>query len=274
MKVVASVASAMIAGSGVIPTPPVGGAVVRDWVYTADHALILGPTGIPDPDQAFINSAVNDYLAPLGYNGGISDALAFFTPEQDNSMSYTQGLADLTPAVEADWKAGDFSSANPLWIFSYSQSTVIVGDAESAWHADGIPTDALHIVMVGDTASAEGGFTNTVWSDFFDWFDYDAIKGAITPDNFYPTDVFTIPGDGWADAWGDPLNVLNLQHDEYLGLTPSEIQSVIAAGPTGITDPFTGVTAPATEGLTSYFQVDLSFWQEMDALWDAFWAGL
>jgi len=53
----------------------------------------------------------------------------------------------------------------------------------------------------------------------------------LTPDDLYPTTIYTLDGDGVADfqqdftAGGllDPLVALFVQHVEYLGLTPTQI---------------------------------------------------
>ena len=99
----------------------------------------------------------------------------------------------------------------------------------------GIPKHDLHFVMVGDSASAEGGFLNTFLDEFpaswqqsivdlFKEFGADEVLGQVTPDDYYPTDVYSLSGDGWS-IYDNGLNNAGLfsDHLEYLGLTPAEI---------------------------------------------------
>jgi hypothetical protein len=127
--------------------------------------------------------------------------------------------------------------------------------AEQQLADDGVLTgedSPLHFVLVGDSASAEGGFLNTFLdplpdslqnfiSDFLNAVGYGDVIGATTPDDLYPTDVYTLSGDGWAN-WEGGKNApgLFVDHLAYLGLTPEEVNSA-----TSITD-----------GLTDYHTID------------------
>ena len=71
-----------------------------------------------------------------------------------------EGEQDLISAVTQQYDAGDFSAADPLTIFGSSQSAVVASLAEQQLADDGIPSDALRFVLIGDTSSAEGGFLN------------------------------------------------------------------------------------------------------------------
>lgn len=268
-KAISGLVAAVLLGAGVAAVSHTSnsGPVELEWI-NSDHALILGPTGIPQPNDIYVDAAVNSYLDPLGFHG---DATSFFTPETSDPSSYTQGLDMVTQEVINQWNDHQFSAADPLWLFGYSQSTTILGNAEQAWSDAGIPQDAIHLVMVGDSSSALGGFTNTVAGWLFHLFGFDVLQGAVTPNDLYQTDVFTIPGDGYADAWGDPFGMLSLQHEMYLGLSPDQVSDAIADAH-GITDP-TGFINPVADGLTNYYEIDLSWWDQMIALWDAFIAG-
>jgi hypothetical protein len=67
------------------------------------------------------------------------------------------------------------------------------------------------------------------------------VLGSTTPDNLYPTDVYTLSGDGWAN-YDDGQNLLGMftDHLEYLGLTPAEIASA----------------TESTHGLTDYYSIE------------------
>ena len=80
--------------------------------------------------------------------------------------------------------------------------------AEQTLANDGIPSDALRFVMLGDPSSAEGGILNTlgdttIGKDILDLLGWGNLINDTTPNDLYPTDVYTLNGDHFADypAW-------------------------------------------------------------------------
>jgi PE-PPE domain len=211
--------------------------VNSDFLSGSTDALILGPTGIPTPDAAYISDAENLYLDPNGYDGTTATTLALTTPETDDfGPSVTQGEDDLINAVVADYDAGDMDCgasglcSDPLTIFTYSQSSAIAALAEQQLEADKIPSEALRFVMLG--ANPTG-----------------------VPDNLYPTEVYNIDGDFWSQpgSVGTTLQDILLGmvvHDAYLGLTPAEIDSA----------------TPVVEGMTTVYDIPTLTTTE---LWEA-----
>jgi PE-PPE domain len=211
-----------------------------DFLSSSTNALILGPTGIPTPDAAYISDAEHLYLDPNGYDGTTASTLALTTPENyDFGSSVTQGENDLINAVVADYDAGNMDCtasgvcSDPLTIFTYSQSSAVADLAEKQLADDKIPSDALRFVMVGDNP-------------------------AGTPDNLFPTEVYNIHGDAWAEpgslgtTWQDVVLGMEL-HEAYLGLTPAEIDSAtsVVEGMTTVYDIPTLTTTELWEALFS-----------------------
>ncbi len=248
-----------------------------DFLDGSTHAIIMGPTYIPDPTifPGYIPGAVTEYLQPLGFSdtGTIS---ALVTEESPNfGPSIASGVDTLVHAIESDYSAGDFSATDPLTVFGYSQSAVVASMAEQELVGK-IPLEDLRFVLIGDAAanppSGPTGLLDT-WGatpfgqaldQFLGWSNLDDVT---TPSNLYPTDVFTVANDFFADTAtpadfaANPLGALwqdfvgFFEHGVYLGGLPeSEILSVIDAG---------GVA----EGATTYFNladpVNL-----LAALWD------
>jgi hypothetical protein len=92
----------------------------------------------------------------------------------------------------------------------------------------GVPTDDLHFVLVGDPSTPNGG----IYSEF-GLTDIAAGTNDLTPDNLYPTDVYTLEYDpvaDWPQYSSDLLSDLNaldgllFEHLAYLGLTRSRSQ--------------------------------------------------
>jgi hypothetical protein len=237
-----------------------------------DEALVI----IPVDNAAYADAAADLYLKSAGFE---------VTPEYGNvatldmpevvsggtlNDAVNQGVNQLVGAIEADYNAGDMAGG-PLYVFGYSQSSVVMGMAEQqlAAYDNGAITPAdLNFVMVGDSASAEGGFLTAFidempasWQpyivDAFKEFGADSVLGQVTPTGLYPTEVYSLSGDGWTN-YDYGLNDAGLfsDHLEYLGLTPQEIGS---AGPPVLD----GVGPLATE----YFTIQDSMVNSLEALW-------
>jgi len=240
-----------------------------DYVLTSgEDALVLVPDATAG-DLGYAEAADNLYLEPNGFDG---TATIFVLPEPSNLIaSIPAGVQDLVQAVESQYSAGDFSASDPLYIFGYSQGADVASLAEQQLANFGIPEQALHFVMVGDSASTEGGFLNTFVDSLPEWWQQPVTEllrlldvtppglGATTPDNLYPTDVYTLSGDGWAN-WDNGANILGLYTDHlaYLGLTPDEIASATLS----------------TDGLTDYFTINSAGVDLTSALWESLLAAL
>jgi hypothetical protein len=231
-----------------------------DPLSGSDTAIILGGTTEPTPSTAFAQAAEDLYLHPLGFDDGatystVCDMVGtdpcsaplqvLTTPEliQQGPSSLT-AASDVVLAVENEFNAdpGAFSAEHPLTIFGYSQSATAESIAMSRLEEAGIPSADLHFVFLGDPSLPGGvwpnlvpdmdsifgsSLTNTILTDL----GMDGVLGNLTPDDLYPTTIYTLDGDGVADfqqdftAGGllDPLVGLFVQHAEYLGLTPTQV---------------------------------------------------
>lgn len=210
-----------------------------EYALTSE-ALVM----IPSENQQWLDLAKSLYLEPSGFpDGGATTFLQVpETPDLNASMSGTEAI--LLHAIEQRWDSGDFNAGDPLYVFGYSQSAVAAGMIEQQLRDDGIPSDSLHFVLVGDSAAGDGGgFLNQAmgtllqyfpasWHDsvaslvheVLGWYRADSAIGATTPNDLYPTDVYTLSGDGFAN-WDGGRHVGGMfwDHLAYLGLTPDEI---------------------------------------------------
>jgi PE-PPE domain len=226
-----------------------------------NDALVL----IPAENQEYADVANALYLAPNGFDGA---ATVFITPDAGNEVQDVgPGVQALVQTIEADYTAGDLSSTAPLYVFGYSEGAVEEGLAEQQLSDFGIPQGDLHFVMVGDSASAEGGFLNSFidslpeseqqsTTELFAELGVTApVLGATTPDNLYPTDVYSLSADGWTN-WDDGANTYGMftYHLEYLGLTPAEIATA----------------TETTDGLTNYYTIDNANVNDLEALYNQF----
>ena len=234
----------LLGSSSAAASGPLVGPTDADFLDGSTHALILGATGDPTPTASYISEATNLYLDPHGYDGTAASTLALTTPETYTfGTSVSQGETILINAIVADYNAGDMGCdasgvcSDPLTIFTYSQSSAVADLAEQQLADDKIPSDALRFVMLGDNPLA-------------------------SPDHLYPTEIYNIDGDVWAQpstigsTWEQLLFGLGL-HEAYLGLTPAEINSATTV----------------VDGLTIIHDIPTLTFTE---LWDAFinvWTG-
>lgn len=219
----------------------------------SDLAIIVGPTGIGYPNATYIADAENLYLEPNGFSpNGFAEDLALYSASDNFGPSVAAGQNDLTIAAVADYYLGIFNAEHPLTLFCYSQGAVVCNNDEPTLIKDGIPSDAIKIVEIGDTSSSQTGWDgapgpidgfldNTAAPGSLTALGLDALGwgnlvGDTTPSTDYDTYVYTLYGDMWADVTA-PLCLLC--HDAYLGLTPAEISSAV----------------PVIEGLTTYFDI-------------------
>lgn len=208
-------------------------------------ALIMGGSGNPLPAPTYVDAADILCLQPHGFTG---TPQALFTPEGfypttgvkslPAFVSETQGAQILSETVSRLVAGGGVDAVNPVVVFGYSQSSALSSLAMSRLAEQGVPAEDVHFVLVGDTAAPNGGLLER--------FDFPVGSnpsipslgitfGYPTPD-LYPTDVYTLEYDGFADFPQYPLNpfaVLNalaglvLEHFTYLGLQPDQIAGAI-----------------------------------------------
>jgi hypothetical protein len=227
----------LIAGGSIYLTP-VKYVYHADYTLTGSEAMVI----IPVDNQEYADLATSLYLRPSGFDGTDSDVSTLNIPEVIPGVPNVGGAVDfgvqqLVDAIEKQYDAGVLSADDPLYIFGYSQAAVVESLAEQQLHDYGVPKEDLHFVMVGDSASAHGGFVNSFldslpesWREFIadtlNSLGYGDVVGAITPNDLYPTDVYSLTGDGWVN-WDNGANFLGMfvDHLEYLGLSPEEVNS-------------------------------------------------
>jgi hypothetical protein len=232
-----------------------------DPLAGSDTAIILGGTGEPMPSTAFAQTAEELYLHPLGFDGGATGSTVcdmvgtdpcaaplqvLTTPElfQQGPGSFADA-DDVVLAVENEFNAdpGAFSAEHPLTVFGYSQSATAESIAMSQLQADGIPSDDLHFVFIGDPSTPVTGewltlqpildsmLGTSTTNELINLFQLGSLEDVVTPDDLYPTTIYSFDPDPIANfpqavesdgVTGALLNVFGT-HVEYLGLTPEQV---------------------------------------------------
>ncbi|MBV9173845.1 MAG: PE-PPE domain-containing protein, partial [Chloroflexi bacterium] len=163
-------------------------------------ALIFGGSGMPIPPPQYVEAADTLYLQPLGFDG---TAQSSFTPEgsyplDPNSLGIDTSLGQdekfMVSDIEGQIAGGGVSPENPVVVFGYSQSSDAASLLMPQLQADGVPSNDVHFVLIGDPQNPDGGVLNT--------FDFPAGNNAAfaalelpfepaTPSDLYPTDIYT-----------------------------------------------------------------------------------
>jgi hypothetical protein len=253
--------------------------------FTANPAqtigLVMGGSGIPLPnfnipgyvaivDQLYIHPNFPDTTYPNPYANGL------FTPEYPLlsvpfSINYPtattgllagfpapftsvgQGMLILDNAIASNMAAGHIST-----VFGYSQSATISGLVMQQLDPTGqpMPNNGLQFVLIGNPSAPNGGvferFVGLTLPSVGLSFD------GATPSNSFPTDMYTIEYDGFADFPKYPINFvsdlnaalgLTEVHGLYISLSPTVVNQAVL---------LPGSEALGADTLTNYYMIPLS----------------
>ena len=239
-KVFVPLAAASVIAAGVVGTPVVQTAHALQVALLADTAIFVGGTMLPTPSATFAQTAADLFLRPLGFDGGDFTSCLIGSPTCDAPLqllttpglaqvghSSFAGAAEIVRAVQAELAAnpGAYDAEHPLWIFGYSQGATAGSIAMAQLAHDGVDPQALHFVFIGDPTAPDGKYPHmtddgSAHSNFSDtWMLY----GKETPNDAFPTTIYTIPGDPNADYTSTSPYGDFYEHMMYLGLTPDQV---------------------------------------------------
>jgi hypothetical protein len=228
-------------------------------------ALVFGPSGVPIPPPQYVDAADTLYLQQLGFTGTsqssyIPDGFYPFTGVKSLGAvtSLGQDQQIMVSDIEGQIAAGGVSPENPVVVFSWSQSSDAASQIMSELAQQGVPSDDVHFVLVGDPQNPNGGFVNAFDFPAGNTSAFSALDQTFdpaTPSDLYPTDIYTLEYDGFADSPHYTTNLLSdlnalvgdfLEHFTYLNLTPDQINSAVL---------LPGSEALTGEGLTDYYMI-------------------
>ncbi|MGV0750234.1 PE-PPE domain-containing protein [Mycolicibacter heraklionensis] len=219
--------------AGVLLSAAEGGSLANSGI-----ALIMGPSMMPTPSEHYAETVNDLFLQPHGFGGQLE---VLTTPQEayllDESMA--KGAKVLTDRVLTLLDEGKVDEDHPVTVFGYSQSAALTTLAMRQLDEAGVPSSAVHFVLIGDSANPNGGLL-VGFSDMpgitANLADQGVTLGNPTPNDLYPTSIYTLEYDGYADFpkyFLNPLSSLNaimgmaIQHIAYLGLTPEQIADAV-----------------------------------------------
>jgi len=241
--------AAEAAGAALLGQAPVGGPASAATVT----ALIMGGTSNPVPDPNYVQEVFATYVQPK-LPGALP--LGVFTPEQFwpvtptlGNLTFGQSVAQGLPLLNSAITANISPGRNAV-VFGYSQSAAIATEEIRALMAAGSPdTSQLSFVLVGDPNNPNGGLLERFPGFYVPFLDV-AFNGATPPNSPYPTTIYTLQYDGFADFPQYPLNVVSdvnaimgcsTVHTAYPTLTATQVADA--------------VPLPTNGGTTQYYMI-------------------
>jgi hypothetical protein len=242
-------APATLAGTLTTPPAPAPGDPITTFV--------IGGSGTPIPGQSYISQVVSNFITNPLFNPlfpfdptrvqGLNTPEGYypFTGIKDLpvGVSIARGVTILDQAIQSAVAGGN--TAN---ILGYSQSSVIASLEMRALNptntpgGSSIPFGHLNFTLLGDPMNPNGGLLErfvglTVPSGGLDFY-------GATPGNSFPTKIFTLEYDGYADFPQYPINFLAdlnaffgsaFVHGSYPTLTAAQLGTAIALPTSGDT---------------------------------------
>jgi hypothetical protein len=228
-------------------------------------AFIMGGSGLETPGQTYANAIDAEYLAPRDFTGttqvlttpeALYPFLGPFTETFDQSEA--QGQQILDTAILKQIATGHVDAANPVVVSGWSQSAVISSLLQPELASQGVPSDDVHFVLMGDESAPNGGMLERF--DLPDGTQPSIPSLGLTfsgpeASNLYPTDVYTHEYDGFADFPQYPINPLSdlnavlgivFEHVTYPGLTAEQVSDAIQ------------LPTSSADTLTNYYEIPVT----------------
>jgi PE-PPE domain/PE family len=203
--------------------------------------LVLGASGTPIPSATYIQEVVSGFLPNLTLPAGVNpigvatpEGLYPFTGVKDLTLdiSLARGVIQLNNAITQAIAPG--ATGNPLAVLAYSQSAIIASLEMPKLLAQGYSPSQLIFTLLGDPSAPNGGLLAR-----FPGLDFPSLgltAGISTPSNAFPTTIYTLEYDGFADFPRYPLDIFSdlnalagilTVHEMYPTLTAAQIASGI-----------------------------------------------
>ena len=207
-------------------------------------ALIMGGTGNPQPLPSYVTAINNRYLTGQ-YSTYTASGLTTpeqFWPQGLTSLTFDQSVNKGVGILDAAIHSDTTGPTDQVVVVGYSQSATIatIEERNLAKESNAPTPGRLSFILVGNPDNPNGGILERFHGLYIPILDV-AFTGA-TPAGPYPSSVYSIQYDGWADFPKYPLNVLAdlnavlgilTLHPQYPKLTAAQLASAIKEPTTG-----------------------------------------
>ena len=258
-------AEAGIAGTlgltgGASAGPAVTGVTQADPAVVAN--LIMSGSGTTTPNSTFLNNVASRYLT--NFTGPLqavstNEGLYPVSGVKDLTLdiSVARSVTTLNNAITLAIAPG---SGNAVSVFGVSQSAIVASDLMPKLLAEGYTngtngtTNQVYFTLIGDELNPNGGLLSR-----FPGFSTPQVGvtwGGATPSNDFPTTIWTLEYDGFADFPQYPIDIFSdlnavlgiaFVHGTYATVPPSQLASaVLLSGSAALGTP---------NSLTNYYMI-------------------
>jgi hypothetical protein len=212
---------------------------------TVNAILIFSPSGTATPSPTFMNNVFSRYLTSFTSLTGLTpvstaEGLYPFTGVKDLTLdiSVARGVTEMDNAIVE--VLGPAPSAKSVSVLGYSQSGVIAAVEMPKLLAEGYNSSNAYFTLLGDESNPNGGVLARFPGLSFP--SLGATFGTVTPSNDFPTTIWTLEYDGFADFPKYPIDVLSdlnavagivYVHPTYSTLSADQIASAVTLTQSG-----------------------------------------
>jgi hypothetical protein len=208
-----------------------------------DAILVMTGSGTATPSSTYISNVASRYLTAFtGPLQAVSTAegLYPFTGVKDLTLdiSLARGVTELNNAITG--VLGPAPSAKVVSVLGYSQSSILASLEMPKLLAQGYNSSNAFFTLLGDPANPNGGLLAR-----FPGLSFPSLGvtfGTSTPSNDFPTTIWSLEYDGFADFPRYPINIFSdlnalagivFVHGTYPHLTASQLASAVTLGQSG-----------------------------------------
>jgi hypothetical protein len=245
-------AQAMLGLSAAASSGPSFSAVTQAADPAVKAILVMTGSGTANPPTSYVQAVKNLYLG--AYTSALTlpvttaEGLYPFTGVKDLTLdiSLARGVTALDNIINQQITPGLGGPGNSVSILGYSQSSIIASLEMPRLLAEGFvgsantATNQVFFTLLGDPANPNGGLLAR-----FPGLSFPSLGvtfGTSTPSNDFPTTIWTLEYDGFADFPRYPIDVFSdlnalagivFIHGTYPHLLPSQLASAITLGQSG-----------------------------------------
>ena len=238
----AEIASTLGMTGGAAASPAVA-AATQARAPAVNAILIMSGSGRSTPDSTFMSNVASRYLT--NFTGPLQ---AVSTPEGlyplagvkdlPLDISLARGVTALDNAINAAITPG--AGGGSIAVFGVSQSAVLASLEMPKLLAEGFAPGQVSFVLTGDPLNPNGGLLSR-----FPGANAPSVGltfGGATPSNDFPTTIWTLEYDGFADFPQYPIDIfadvnavfgIEYVHDTYATLTPTQLASAVTLSQSG-----------------------------------------
>ncbi|OBF43665.1 hypothetical protein A5787_14415 [Mycobacterium sp. 852002-50816_SCH5313054-b] len=209
-----------------------------------DAILIMTGSGTANPPPSYVASVSATYLknftSALTIPVTTAEGLYPFTGVKDLTLdiSLARGVTSLNNAITG--VLGPAPSAKVVSVLGYSQSSIIASMEMPNLLAQGYHSSNAFFTLLGDPANPNGGLLSR-----FPGLSFPSLGvsfGTSTPSNDFPTTIWSLEYDGFADFPRYPIDIFSdlnalagivFIHGSYPHLTQATLDTALTLGQSG-----------------------------------------